>query len=76
MPVDIYEEDSNGNFIYPILFALSHYEKNYNNINLDKDSYIANQYYIADGSGGYILSADEFNENETYYEMSYIPVQF
>lgn len=76
MPVDIYEEDSNGNFIYPILFALSHYEKDYNNINLDKDSYIANQYYITDGSGGYILSADEFNENETYYEMSYIPVQF
>jgi hypothetical protein len=76
MPVDIYEEDSNGNLIYPILSALSHYEKDYVIISLDKDSYIANLYYIRDDNGDYILSADDFNENETYYKTAYLPVQF
>ena len=80
-PIDVYEVDDEGNFIYPILLVISGYNKDYYVVTITEEEYLAGTYYIAntssDGKITYTVATGDFDTTGAtiYYELNYEPAQ-
>lgn len=80
-PIDVYEVDEEGNFIYPILLVTTGYAKDYSVVAITAEEYAVGTYYIAttssDGTVTYSVATGEFDSTgaTVYYELYYYPTQ-
>jgi hypothetical protein len=87
VPIDVYEYDDAGNFIYPIIWFVEKYEKDYTPIVLTEEEFNSNKdkYFIrtGDSEDTYTYTSAETTEWQpdetngstgTYYEIYYIPI--
>lgn len=79
-PIDVYEVDDNGNFIYPIIWYVDRYEEDYTTIlinDLDTFEEYRDQLYISVNNVYQPIGDADYDsvKNNTFYTMDYIPVQ-
>lgn len=80
-PIDVYETDEEGNFVYPIMSVITNYDIDYSAVAITAEEYATGTYYIANvadtGEVTYTVATGDFDDTgvTTYYELYYYPVQ-